>query len=440
VVIGNPPYLRVQGLEKSYKIEYENRFSSATGAYDLYALFTEKGLDFVSKKGVLNFIQPDKWINSSFGKGLRKVAANHVSKLISFKQHQVFHASTYSSLLWLKKETQQQLLYTELDKDLANNSELQIWLNQLDSNSFNPIDNDSLSEKVWDFTGRKNNLIMEKLLEHTQTLSDITRKIFQGIATSADKIYVLEVVADKGDIIRCYSKQLEKEIDIEKSLTKPFLMGKDVHRYQTPIVDNVVIFPYVLKKDKALLMTQREIEENHPLGWAYLLENKQELELREHKKFLENWWCFSRPQNMTEFAAVKLMTPDICGKPEISIDESGGLYHTTTIYSFVFNEEADDSVKYYLGLLNSKVMWYFQTVTGNVLRGGFLRFKTEYLRRFPIPTSTPEQRETIEILVDEVLTAKKAGQDTHNLETQIDTLVYALYGLSAEEIALVEAL
>jgi hypothetical protein len=134
------------------------------------------------------------------------------------------------------------------------------------------------------------------------------------------------------------------------------------------------------------------------------------------------------------------MTPDICGKPEISIDESGGLYHTTTIYSFVFNEEADDSVKYYLGLLNSKVMWYFQTVTGNVLRGGFLRFKTEYLRRFPIPTSTPEQRETIEILVDEVLTAKKAGQDTHNLETQIDTLVYALYGLSAEEIALVEAL
>jgi hypothetical protein len=85
-------------------------------------------------------------------------------------------------------------------------------------------------------------------------------------------------------------------------------------------------------------------------------------------------------------------------------------------------------------------MWYFQTVTGNVLRGGFLRFKTEYLRRFPIPTSTPEQRETIEILVDEVLTAKKAGQDTHNLETQIDTLVYALYGLSAEEIALVEAL
>jgi hypothetical protein len=167
VVIGNPPYLRVQGLEKSYKIEYENRFSSATGAYDLYALFTEKGLDFVSKKGVLNFIQPDKWINSSFGKGLRKVAANHVSKLISFKQHQVFHASTYSSLLWLKKETQQQLLYTELDKDLANNSELQIWLNQLDSNSFNPIDNDSLSEKVWDFTGRKNNLIMEAIRTHT---------------------------------------------------------------------------------------------------------------------------------------------------------------------------------------------------------------------------------------------------------------------------------
>jgi hypothetical protein len=438
VVIGNPPYLRVQGLDKSYKIEYENRFSSATGAFDLYTLFTENSLNFVRKKGVLNFIQPDKWINSSFGKGLRKVAAKHISKLISFKQHQVFHASTYSSLLWLKKETQQQLLYTELDKELINNSELQIWLNKLDSNSFNPIENASLSGKVWDFTMSKNNLIMEKLLENTQTLGNITRKIFQGIATSADKIYILEVVADKGDIIRCYSKQLEKEIYIEKSLTKPFLMGKDVHRYQTPVADNVVIFPYVFEDDKALLMTEREIEENYPLAWAYLLKNKKELELRENKKFLENWWCFSRPQNMTEFEVVKLMTPDISGKPEISIDESGKLYHTTTIYSFIFNEEADDSVKYYLGLLNSKVMWYFLTVTGNVLRGGFLRFKTEYLRRFPIPESTLEEREAIETLVDEVLTAKKTGQDTHDLEVQIDSLVYAIYGLSEAEIAIVE--
>jgi hypothetical protein len=83
-------------------------------------------------------------------------------------------------------------------------------------------------------------------------------------------------------------------------------------------------------------------------------------------------------------------------------------------------------------------MWYFLTVTGNVLRGGFLRFKTEYLRRFPIPESTLEEREAIETLVDEVLTAKKTGQDTHDLEVQIDSLVYAIYGLSEAEIAIVE--
>ena len=45
---------------------------------------------------------------------------------------------------------------------------------------------------------------MKRLLENKQTLGDITRKIFQGIATSADKIYVLRVIEDKGNIIRCY--------------------------------------------------------------------------------------------------------------------------------------------------------------------------------------------------------------------------------------------
>ena len=114
---------------------------------------------------------------------------------------------------------------------------------------------------------------------------------------------------------------------------------------------------------------------------------------------------------MTEFVAVKLMTPDICARPEMTLDHAGELYHTTTLYSFVFKPEVKGSAKYFLGLLNSRVMWYFVSATGTVLRGGYLRFKTEYLRPFPIPDSTPEQQAQIERLVDMVLALKAQAAD-----------------------------
>jgi tRNA1(Val) A37 N6-methylase TrmN6 len=60
IVIGNPPYMRVQGIEKKVSKEYKSIFQSSTGSYDLYVLFTEIGLNLLSKKGVLNYIMPHK--------------------------------------------------------------------------------------------------------------------------------------------------------------------------------------------------------------------------------------------------------------------------------------------------------------------------------------------------------------------------------------------
>ena len=86
VVIGNPPYLRVQGIDKEVSTQYKKEFKSATGSYDLYVLFVEKGLSLLAKDGILNFIMPYKWINSSFGKGLREISKDKVSKFISLER------------------------------------------------------------------------------------------------------------------------------------------------------------------------------------------------------------------------------------------------------------------------------------------------------------------------------------------------------------------
>ncbi|MBL0721467.1 MAG: Eco57I restriction-modification methylase domain-containing protein, partial [Sulfurovum sp.] len=102
MVICNPPYLRVQGIDKKSSEQYKKIFDSATGSYDLYVLFTEKALELLSKNGIVNYIMPHKWINASFGKGLRTLAKDKISKFISFGAYQVFNASTYTSLVWLQ--------------------------------------------------------------------------------------------------------------------------------------------------------------------------------------------------------------------------------------------------------------------------------------------------------------------------------------------------
>jgi hypothetical protein len=111
------------------------------------------------------------------------------------------------------------------------------------------------------------------------------------------------------------------------------------------------------------------------------------------------------------------------------------------VYSFVFKENCKESLKYFLALLNSNLLWYFLTTTGSVLRGGFFRFKTNYLLPFPIPKelSQSEQKPFITI-VDQILTLKQKDPDTDTsaLEHQIDQMVYKLYDLTPDEIEIVE--
>jgi hypothetical protein len=443
IVIGNPPYLRVQGLQQTqaeFVPIYRERFQSAKGSFDLYALFVERGYGLLDKHGQLAYILPHKFFQASFGAGLRKLLTERraLREIVRFGSEQVFEeATTYTCLLFLTAQAQSAFDLLEVrslekgDEVLLAARSRRAHPDYAQGRQAAPTGDD------WDFT-LGDNKVMQRLLQHPRTLGGITRKIFQGIATSADKIYVLKLVQDKGEVLRCYSKQLDREIEIERALTRPFLMGKDVHRYEPARPNNVVIFPYWLRDGRAVLMSQTEIEQQFPLGWKYLLENKADLAAREHDRFANEWWCFSRPQNMTEFLAVKLMTPDICARPELTLDAAGDLYHTTTLYSFVFKPDAKGSARYFLGLLNAKVIWYFVKVTGTPLRGDYYRFKTEYLRPFPIPDATPEQQRLIETLVGYVLALKRQAANLAEspspfivmaawFERLIDALVYELY-------------
>src|SRR5690606_18078417 len=109
VVIGNPPYLRIQGLKDAYPeltSFYENRYISAKGNYDIYVLFDEKSIELINNSGIISFIQPHKFLVSDFGVGVRELFSKNklVDNIIHFEEHLVFEVTTYTCILTLSKK------------------------------------------------------------------------------------------------------------------------------------------------------------------------------------------------------------------------------------------------------------------------------------------------------------------------------------------------
>jgi len=445
IVTGNPPYMRVQGLQQTqpeFVPLYREHYTSAQGSFDIYALFVERGVELLNQSGLLTYILPHKFFQASFGQALRKLLTDRkaLREVVRFGATQVFEeATTYTCLLFLAMKPQSQFELLEVKSLMTGREVLDAARERQEHPDYAHETLSAPADTNWDFSIGAANKVLTRLQQHPRKIGDVVRKIFQGIATSADKIYVLRIVKDQGEVLRCYSKHLEEEIEIERGLVKPFLMGKDVHRYESPRSETVVIFPYHIEDERTGLMPQEKIKKDFPRGWNYLKRNRQALGDRENGRMHgETFYAYIYPKNLAEFEAVKIMTPEIALGCQMTLDSEGIYYHTTKVYSFVFKPDADGSTKYFLGLLNSKVLWFFLTLTGYVLRGGYYTFKTDYLKPFPIPDATSKQQQTIETLADYVLHLKAqpsvslADAPRHALMTAyferlIDGVVYELY-------------
>ena len=445
-------------LEVEY---YKQRYVAASkGNYDIYVVFIERGLSLINKAGRLGFILQHKFFSAQFGEPIRQILSKKraITEIVHFGAEQIFEdATTYTCLLFLSNSPHDKFRFVSVN-GLQNPNEILSSISKaLPHLCYKETVLQQPCDGNWNFFVGKANTVLNKLRQQPLTLANITRKIFVGLQTSADKIFVLKVLEWRKQTVFCYSQSLEQEVEIERSLVKPILMGKDVHRYEPPEPNNVVIFPYIIENGRAILMSQKLLHEKFPIGWEYLFNNREVLAKRERGKFKDNWWQYGRTQNLTEFEVVKVMSPDICNGPQLTLDDSSTLYHTTTIYSFVFEDAIKCSLKYFLGVLNSNLLWFFLRSTGTVLRGGFVRFKTEYLKPFPIRTinfsdsDDKASHDRMVALVDQMLdlhkqlALAKTDHDKTVIQRQIDAtdwqinqLVYELYGLTKEEINIVE--
>ncbi len=268
IVIGNPPYIRLQGLQESQPAivnYYKSKFKAAkAGNFDLYVLFDEIGLMLLKNNGLLGFIQPHKFFQADFGKGIRDyiLANGALKEIVHFGSEQVFNeVTTYTCLLFLQKGWNKEV---EI-KQVNNLSDFS--LNFKISNTFSVLP-PNFSEK-WNLFSESDKAVFQKLNQNKK-LGEITTKIFVGLQTSSDKIYVLETIKEKDKTVICFSKSLDSEIEIEKGLLKPFLLGKDIKRYSPLVPKHFVVFPYLIEANFSKLISQDFIKTHFPKGWEYI--------------------------------------------------------------------------------------------------------------------------------------------------------------------------
>ncbi len=370
-VIGNPPYLRIQGLQEYYgnQIDYFQRnYQSAVKRFDLYILFLEKGFRLLRNGGLLGYICPHKFLHADFGSGIRGFLRDNtaIRLMISFGNNLVFsQAATYTCLTILAKGPRESFEYFEFaDRP---NGDLSEQLSLLTEDDYAIYNFDAFTDAPWVLTNSKAHVTLKKLSAHTTTLGDVLTEILVGVQSGIDSVHVMRFVADVAeDVIKLFSERAGSEIAIERGLVKPFLRGEDVHRYTAPIPTYYCIYPYEMVNGKTTIIEEAELKRRFPLGYSYLRTYRTELhEIRLRQKTNPKYWySCHRSRDMNVFETERIITPEISLGGNMTIAPAG-IYHNTVVYSLLPNQMRHENQLYWLAILNSKVLWWFLTNTGN---------------------------------------------------------------------------
>jgi len=429
----------------------KQRYAAASkGNYDIYVVFVERALGLLNERGRIGYILPHKFFQAKYGQPLRELIAGgkHLAEIVHFGDQQVFAgATTYTCLLFLDKGGNKRFRYVkahDLDAWRASGGAIE-----------GEIHADKVTKKEWNFVVGPGAPLFERLSEMPVKLGDVAH-IFVGTQTSADTIYVLENCYPDENFIVGTCKITGEEVQVEADVVKAFLRGKDIRRYESLKVTAFLICPYIIGEDEFRLMSEKELSSEYPLAYSYLKAHKPKLAAREKGRFKgTNWFAFGYPKSMTLFQRPKIVVPDYNNVASFTFDGGGHFYKTG--YGIILLDGVKESPLYVLGLLNTTLLFQYLLQVGTTLRGGYVRFWTQFIEQLPIRTinfDDPEdvaRHDKMVALVERTLELHRklaaatipADKELYQrqieaTDRQIDALVYELYGLSEEEIETVE--
>ena len=431
VVIGNPPYLRIQGIQENKDkdaIFYEQKYKSAIGRYDLYVLFMEKSFSLIKENGIVSFILPHKFLNAEFGQGIRQFIYDNkaLKSILHFGASQVFADATVYTCIIQLSHNNASFTFAEGNPEKLNGN--------LNFDSF-PFDKLSNTEK-WTFQNSNNSKLIDKLNSQEFKLQDIYDYCSQGTVSMGDDIYLMKGHFESNYFIG-YSTEIEQIVKIEKELMKPTLKGEDVKKYSTAQNQYWQIYPHYEKDGVTVPYEEDELKSKFPLCYEYLSQFKDILieKKRKYKTNEKYWYSLHRAREIAMFNQTKIITPEISLGCNMTLDKNS-LWHNTKVYTILLKDNFKENILTYLTILNSKLMWFFLSNTGYTLRGGYFTFKTKYLENFPIPDLTNSQFSTINSqltsLADKMLTLNETLQKKSTNFLKVVKQTFALEKISTK--------
>jgi len=389
-------------------------------------LFYEKGLQLLKNKGILAYITSNKWMRAGYGKSTRAFFCQHNPlKLIDLGSGVFESATVDTNILIIQKTTQKPTHYHLKALDIAKEKNIASF----DAFAHRWTTLTQLSDDSWAIASDIEQRIKQKIEQKGTPLKDWDINIYRGVLTGYNEAFIIDG-KKKDELIAQDPKSAE--------IIKPILRGRDIKRYKAEFADlwliatfpalklNIDDYPAV----KAYL--QSFGKRLHQTGEEFIDENGQKAKAR---KKTGNKWFETQDQiaYYPEFEKEKVVWGQFQDDSEYSLAPKG-----FTLSSNEYMLCGDYNRKFFLGLLNSKIVAYYLRMVSNSLGESSKIFQKSVFETIPIPKLSEEEQLPFVELVECILAKKERNEDTTALEAQIDLLVYKLYDLTYEEVKVID--
>ena len=418
IVIGNPPYIRVQNLSHDIIDTYKRIFSTAWKRIDISTLFIEQMSSFLSKDGVLCYITSNQFLFAEYGRLMRQYLHDTklLTQIVDFGDLPVFeNALTYVSIFFMGKNRKPCFGYYKVPE-----------LPFVFPTEFAKCDYKDFEAEPWSFVFSEE----KKLLKKLQDMPLINEIAYAkgGIISGNDSCFLFDVA----------------DFPAENDVALDLIRTEDITRYHMGKPHLKIFYPCEYDDNgDTCVMELDKLSSKYPKAYAHILSNEQKLKSRKDSRNLmgdkTHWYQPVRFGNLKLFDGVKILGPGIVCHNKFVLDEVGYAYSFGNMYAIVARTE-NINMRVLLGIMNSKIVEYFLHCIAPTKQGGYFSYGATVLEKVPIQYPNGKIEQNILKLVSDIIDNKILciEADTTSLENQIDFLVYHLYGLTYDEVLIVD--
>ncbi|MGE0447182.1 MAG: Eco57I restriction-modification methylase domain-containing protein [Vicinamibacterales bacterium] len=371
VIVGNPPYVRIEQLSVQLQREYRRRYRSLYDRADLYVAFIERALQLLSPTGVLSFICADRWTVNRYGAPLREIVTRdfRVTCYVDLHTASPFESEVvaYPSIFAVTPGAGGPVQVCGLST--ASPEECEAVLPALSSGvsscpgvSVANYDSWFAGTEPWTITSPRHLGALRSLESRFRPIEDSGRtRVRIGVATGDDETYIVG-----------------ENADIEPDRLVPLVMRSDIVQGRVRDARRFVINTF---RDDGGVVDLRD----YPRLARHLQAHEVDVRRRHVSQRNPASWFRTIDRVYPQLVGTpKLLVPDIAGANEVVFEE--GRFHPHHNLYYVTSDEWDMEVLG--GLLSSRVALFFVWSYAVKMRGGYLRFQAQYLRRIRLPAAT----------------------------------------------------